>query len=320
MPANLTPQYHEAEERFKKATAHDDKLAALQEMLRVIPKHKGTEKLQADLKRRLAKLRRQPKNKSGAASHKPFHHVEREGAGQVVLCGPPNGGKSSLLDRLTHAEPEVADYPFTTRAPLAGMMPFEDIQIQLVDTPPLAAEVLEPWQMAMIAQADAAVLLFDVNDPLLLEQTDFVLKLFAERDIALSESGRPKVLTLGSKVDAPGGRENFEAWRELYEEKFQPQPFSSRSDENLDCFRRTLFKLLDVVRVYTKKPGESPEQASDPFVLTRGSTALDAAAAVHRDLTENFKFAKVWGKTLFDGQMVERAHVMEDGDVIEIHL
>lgn len=319
MPANLTPQYHEAEERFKRASTPAEKVAALEEMLRVIPKHKGTEKMQGDLKRRLSKARKESAKKGPASTQRPLHQIPREGAGQVVLCGPPNSGKSTILDLLTAAQPEVADYPFTTREPQAGMMPYEDVQIQLIDTPPLAPETFEAWQMAMIEHADTALLTFDVNDPLLLDQTEFVLEKFKQRPIEISEAARPKVAVLGTKVDLPEGKANFAAWMELFEGRFQARPFSALREEDREWLRRRLFDWLEVVRVYTKKPGHAAERDATPYVLKRGGTILDAAAAVHKDLAENFKFARVWGKTLFDGQMVERTHVMEDGDIVEIH-
>lgn len=319
MPANLTPEYLEAEERFKSAVSIPEKIVALEEMLRVIPKHKGTEKMQADLKRRLSQLRKESQKKKPAATQKPLYHVEREGAGQIILCGPPNSGKSQLLAALTHARPEVADYPFTTRLPQPGMMPYEDIQIQLVDTPALSPEFLEPWQLAMIRQADAALLVFDVNDGNLLDQTEFVLSALAQRGILPERNARPAVMVLGNKIDRPGAAENFNVWQELYGDRFEAQPFSALSSEHLDRIKLLLFDLLDVIRVYTKAPSKKVEENPVPYVLKRGSTVLDAAAMVHKDLAENFKFARVWGKTRFSGQMVQREHVLEDGDLIEIH-
>src|SRR5512135_280512 len=124
MPANLTPDYLAAEREYKAAQSQAEKVAALERMLATLPKHKGTEKLYADLKRRLSQARKDSQKK-GAAHSAPFYAVEREGAGQVALVGPPNSGKSSLVAALTHAEPEIAEYPFTTRLPTPGMMPFE---------------------------------------------------------------------------------------------------------------------------------------------------------------------------------------------------
>lgn len=320
MPANLTAQYLEAESKFKQASTSAEKVLALEEMLRAIPKHKGTEKMQADIKKRLSQQRKESQKKKSSASQRPDHHVKREGAGQVVLCGPPNAGKSQLLTNLTHAQVEVADYPYTTRMPQPGMMPFEDILVQLVDTPPLSPESLEPWQLAMIHQADLALVIFDVNDPDLLEQTEFILAKLEERGIAIVPDQRPGLLFLGNKCDQPEGVANFSAWKELYQDRFQAKPFSAVSPTCLEEIRLCLFKLLDIVRVYTKPPGKKPERNADPFVFPRGSTILDAAATVHKEFSQSFKFARVWGHSRFEGQMVERSYVLEDEDVVEIHV
>lgn len=319
MPANLTPEYLQAEERFKSASSHPEKVAALEEMLRTIPKHKGTEKMQADLKRRLSQLRKEAQKKKSTATQKPFYYIEREGAGQVIVCGPPNSGKSHLLTSLTGVETEVGDYPFTTRVPKPGMMPYEDIQIQLVDTPPLAPEFLEPWQLAMIKQSDVALAVFDVNDPNLLEQTEFVLSTLAQRGISADGRGSPRVLVLGNKTDLPGGKENFDVWQDLYRERFHAMPFSALSASHLGNLKKRLFDLLEIIRVYTKAPGKKPDEQPVPYVMKRGSTISDVAAVIHKDLAEHFKYARVWGKTKFDGQMIERTHVLEDGDLVEVH-
>jgi small GTP-binding protein len=320
VPANLKPEYFDAEERFKKAETTEDRISALELMLRVIPKHKGTEKMQADIKRRLARLRKDSQKEKASGGHrKPFHHVDREGAGRVVIAGPPNAGKSSLVTALTHATPEVAPYPFTTRIPQPGMMPYEDIQIQLIDTPPLAEEHLEAWQLAMIEQADIVVLIFDVTDPFLLDQTEFVLKCLESRGLASTQEGALKVLFLGNKIDLAGGKDNFSAWKELFEDRMSPIPFSTNSDGDLRDLRENLFKMLDVVRIYTRTPNSKDERDPVPYVLRRGATVLDAAAAIHRDLAEHFKFARIWGEGKYDGQMVERDYVLQDRDLLEVH-
>ncbi|MBI4456277.1 MAG: TGS domain-containing protein [Acidobacteria bacterium] len=319
MPANLTPEYLQAEEKFKSASSNLAKLAALEEMLRTIPKHKGTEKMQADLKRRLSQLRKESQKKQSTAVQKPFYHIEREGAGQVILCGPPNSGKSQLFANLSRVETEIGDYPFTTRVPKLGMMPYEDIQIQLVDTPPLAPEFLEPWQLAMIKQSDIAMVLFDVNDLNLLEQTEFVLSTLAQRGISVDRQGPPRVVILGNKTDLPGGKANFDVWQDLYRERFHAVPFCTLALSHLSDIKRRVFDLLEIVRVYTKAPGKKPEDRPVPYIMKRGSTISDLAAVIHKDLEENFKYARVWGKTKFDGQMVERTHVLEDGEMVEIH-
>ena len=180
MPANVTPEYRNAEQDYRRASNHQEKIAALERMLATVPKHKGTEKLQADIKHRLSQERTETHRK-GAPHSAPFYLVEKEGAAQVALVGPPNSGKSQLTAALTHARPEVAAYPFTTRMPIPGMMFFEDVQIQLVDLPPFSREFTEPWLPQVIRGANASMLVADLSDADVLDEIEFIETLFAER-------------------------------------------------------------------------------------------------------------------------------------------
>ncbi len=320
MPANLTPVYHDAEERYKNAASDAEKLEALQEMLAVIPKHKGTEKLQAEIKRKIARFRKdQEKQKSSGPSRKPFHHIDRDGAGRVVLSGPPNSGKSSLLKKLTHAEPEIAAYPFTTRAPHPGMMEYEDIMVQLIDMPPFSPEVFEPWQMATLEQSDVNLFIFDVTDPLLLEQTEYIIEKLAHRGISLRRTERPKSILLANKMDIDGAANNLAAWKELFDEVVGSIPVSVEKEEHFTALKELLFKSLGVVRAYTRPPGGRKAENEKPYILKQGATVLDAAAQIHKDLASGFRYARLWREGQYDGQMVERDHVLCDGDCLEIH-
>lgn len=326
MPANLTPEYLEAEQRFKQARTPEEKIAALEAMLSAIPKHKGTEKMQGDLKRRLSKLRGQ-KSKKGATRHAaPIYYVEREGAGQIALVGPANSGKSSLLARLTRATPMVAEYPFTTRVPLPGMMPFENIQIQLVDLPPLDPAFPEAWVPQAIRNADAVALVVDLGEAAVLDQLTQTLEQLEQGKLSVGAAGsepprgfasKPALL-VGNGCDRPSARDNFEVLAELWRERFPLLAVSAATGENLEALRRALFDLLRVVRVYTKIPGKKADRNA-PYVLPRGATVRDVAARVHKDLAAGLKFARLWGGTKFDGQRVEREHVVEDQDVVELH-
>ncbi len=337
MPANLTPQYLNAEQRFKEAVTTQEKVEALEEMMAVIPKHKGTEKLQADLRRRLAKLRTEAAKKHGVSKASALHTVPKEGAGQVVLVGAPNAGKSSLLARLTHATPEIGDYPYTTRLPQPGMMPFENILIQLVDMPPLDHHFYEPWMGGIVRQADYVILVADLASDDLLDEIEEVVAILAQSRIRLagkpategqSESAETvrRTLLLANKIDAENGRENCAILREFYENRFDILPVSSATGEGLAGIGRLLFERLEIIRIYTKVPGKKVDMAATPFVLKHGSTVLDAARAVHRDFVHDLRFAKVWssekfGRSVkFEGQMVERTHQLEDGDILELHV
>jgi small GTP-binding protein len=313
MPANLTPDYLAAEQEYKGAITREEKLAALDKMLATLPKHKGTEKLQADIRHRMAEARRESAKK-GAAHTAPFWLIKHEGAGQVALLGPPNSGKSQLVSSLTHARPEVAEYPFTTRVPVPGMMRFEDVQIQVLDLPPLSPEFTEDWMPHVIRRADAAVLVVDVNDPAVLDEVEFAATYLEQQALA-----RPRIL-LGNKVDVQGGRENFAALVELLGQGWRTLAVSALTGEGLDAVARTVFEELGIVRVYTKVPGKKAEMGA-PYVLKRGNTVIDAARHVHKDFAEHLKFARLYHSgTGRDGLMVERTHVVRDGDVLEFHL
>ena len=337
MPANLTPQYLSAEQRFKEAVTTREKIEALEEMMAVIPKHKGTEKMQADLRRRLARLRAESEKKHGAAKGAALYSVPREGAGQVVLVGVPNVGKSSLLQRLTHAQPEIGDYPFTTRLPQPGMMPYENIQIQLVDMPPIDRNFYEPWMGGIVRQADLVLLVLDAGSDELLDEVEEVIDVLGGSKITLvggnvpeTPVGEPaasllRTLLVANKCDVPGAAGNIQILREFYGQRYQILAASASSGDGVQALRQLVFERLDVVRVHTKVPGKKADLTGAPYVLKRGSTVLDVAQAVHRDFVHSLKFARVWSSerskrsVKFEGQMVERTHRLEDGDILELH-
>jgi ribosome-interacting GTPase 1 len=336
MPANLTPQYLAAEQRFKEAVTAQQKIEALEEMMAVIPKHKGTEKLQADLRRRLAKLRSEADKKHGISKASAMYSVPREGAGQVILVGGANAGKSSLLARMTNATPEIGDYPFTTRLPQPGMMPYENIKIQLVDMPPLDPHFYEPWMGSIVRQADLALLIADLSTDELLDEIEEVEILLQNSKIRLLGKPDPedgqnlvvsrRTLLVANKCDAPGAPANFEILREFFGNRFSILPVSAASGEGLEILRKGVFDELDIVRIYTKIPGKKVDLSSPPFVLKHGSTVLDAARAVHREFVHSLKFARIWSSenprhsVRYEGQMVERTHLLEDGDILELHI
>ncbi len=327
MPANLPPAYHDAEQRFRAAKTTEEKIAALEEMLRIMPKHKGTDKLQADIKARLAKLRKQPRKKGATRTFS--HVIPREGAGQVALVGPPNSGKSSLVAFLTHADPEVAEYPFTTREPIPGMMPFEDIAFQLIDLPPISDEHMEPWIFDLIRRADLAWLV--VESSASLDGIDQVLGLLEPKRLGLfpAGSGAPEEMRLGwihkpallviTGTDKPGSEEDIGALRELLTAPWPIAAVSTVSGQGLEELKRLTFDVLGILRVYTKQPGK-PADLDQPFTLERGATVGDLAGTIHKDLGKQIRYARIWGKDVFDGQTVQRDHVLAEGDVVEIHI
>jgi hypothetical protein len=314
MPANLTPEYLAAEQDYKQAQTHAEKIAALERMLATLPRHKGTEKLYADIRRRLSQARKESQKK-GAAHATPFWLVKKEGAGQAALVGPPNSGKSQLVRALTHARPEVADFPFTTRVPIPGMMPFEDVQIQLLDLPPVSEEFAEPWLPQVIRGADFSALVVDLNDPAVLGEMEFILPRLEQHRVPAPS------LLVGNKLDLPGAEDNFSALQDLYRGRFRCLAVSALTGRNLDQFTRAVFDTLGVVRVYTKTPGK-PAELGSPYILRRGETVQDAARHVHKDFADNLKFARLFhiGGEQRDGMMVDRHRVVGDRDILEFHI
>jgi len=327
MPTNVPPQYKEAEARYRSASTPEEKVAALEEMLRLVPKHKGTEKLQADLKARLSKFRREPEHRAGARA--AGHLVSREGAGQIALVGPPNGGKSSLVDRLTHASPKIGDYPYTTREPVPGMMPYQDVAIQLVDLPPVGEEHVEPWVFDLVRRADMVWVVVEAAASL--DGFERTRDLLEAKHIGLLPPGEsppedapPVVLWKRTRVvltggDRRGAAADRDAFAELLGPRWVPILVSARDGTGLDDLAAATYRDLGVIRIYTKHPGKPPD-TERPFTVPRGSTVRDLATVIHKELAEGFRFARVWGASVFDGQRVQGDHLLEEGDIVEIHI
>jgi ribosome-interacting GTPase 1 len=327
MPANLTPQYLEAEKNFRQARTAQEKIACLEEMLAVMPKHKGTDHLRADLRTKLASLTRSLDKK--AATQRMSMTIEKVGAAQVAVIGLPNSGKSQLVASLTNAAPNVAAYPFTTQKATPGMMNFEDIQIQMIDTPPLSEQPPEWWLINIIRRADVLMLLVDLGqDPV--AQAEALVAILDEKRIGLGEPAEEaddenapvsfkKALLVGNKADLDTSGEKFQALKNRYGDRLTTLAVSAPLGQGLDELRRSLFNVLDIIRVYTKEPGGKPDM-TEPIVLDRGSTLEMAAAAIHKSFARRMKFARIWGSGKFDGVQVKRDHVLQDGDIIELHL
>jgi ribosome-interacting GTPase 1 len=330
MPANLPPQYHKVEDEFRKAGSPGERLEKLREMYRLLPKHKGTEKLQSDLKQKISRLKDEIEGgKAGAKKGGVSNRVPHEGAGQVVLVGPPNAGKSSLLAALTKAHPEIAAYPFTTRAPQPGIMMWQDAPVQLVDLPPISADYFESWVPSLIRSADAALLVADLAGDDVAEAIETVLEKLAGThtelvgtlpyDVDDEAIRHVKTVMVANKLDAPGAADRLEVVREWFGPRFPVIAASAQQGEGLETFRDTAYHLLGVLRVYTKVPGK-PVDRSRPFTLPIGSTVQDLAREIHKDFEHALKSVRIWGSGVFDGQAVKKDHELQDADVVELHV
>jgi hypothetical protein len=329
MPANLPPQYFEAERKLKDAKTPQEKVSIFEELLSIVPKHKGTEKLQAQLKTKIAKLRSEIQKRPTIARHGPTYRIEKTGSGQVVLIGPPNSGKSMLVKSISSANPEIGDYPFTTRSPAPAMMEYENIQIQLIDTPPVTPDYLEVWHYELIKDADGVLFLLDLasqDSSVILES---ILARLKEKKIELipEEQSIPaespfflrRAIIVANKSDLPGAEGNFSLLKKALEPKFNPLAISASRGDGLEQLKKRIFSLLHIIRVYSKAPGKKAEFDA-PFTLKRGSSVLDMARAVHMDFARKLKYARIWSKNKYQGQMVNRDHILEDEDIIELHI
>lgn len=336
MPANLSPEYKAAEANFRKARDPKQRLDWLREMLRVIPKHKGTDHLQGDIKRKIKELSEELEGpKKGGARGQPAIVTRPEGAAQLALVGPPNVGKSSLHVRLTGSNAHVAPYPFTTLHPEPGMLSYEDIHFQLVDLPAIAPEHPVPWIADALQTADACLLVVDLDDPDCVERTEAVHRLLRERHVTLTERWEPEQVTEGGDDDPfrlrfptlllaakceqlADPEAELRTFRELTGLGYPALAVSAATGHGLGELGPFLYRSLHIVRVYTKTPGH-PADRTHPFTLRSGQTIADVAGLVHQDLVRALRYARVWGHSGFDGQQVGREHRVEDGDVIELH-
>jgi ribosome-interacting GTPase 1 len=328
MAVNATPQYKKAEEEYRRAQSVQEQIDCLEKMLVLLPKHKASEKVQSDLKTRLKEARAELAAEKAAPKKAKTYKFPRQGAGQVVILGGPNAGKSRLLSELTSARPEVAPYPFTTREPQPGMMPWEDVSVQLIDTPPITDTFFEPYLPNLVRVADGVLLCFDGSSDDAPDHTAEVIRQIESRKTLLArDSGfleddltivRVRTLLIVTRADDPGRADRLAYFDEMFPGRFEPVLVEFDRPESVSALRDTIFRMLAVLRVYTKAPGK-PAEFKSPFTLPVGASVEDLAEKVHHDLAAKLTHARIWGSGVHDGQSVGRDHVLADRDLVELH-
>jgi ribosome-interacting GTPase 1 len=327
MPTNLPPEAQELERLYRAAETVEEKISTLEDYISAIPKHKGTDHLRADLRRKLSKLKSSAQTRKGAARQVSPYHIDREGAGQLIVVGMTNVGKSSLVAALTNATPEVSAAPYTTWGPTPGMMLAKNVQIQIIDSPPLNEEYVDPEFMNLVRRCDLIVVVIDLQS-FPIQQLEDTLSILANHRILPEHQQQTyrgeqrvtykPVLVVVNKTDDETLDGDFEVLCELLEEVPCPLlPISAETGRGLEEFGQEVFERLGIMRVYSRAPGKEPDYSS-PFVMEKGGTVEEFARQIHHDFYHNLKSARVWGSGVHDGQMVGRDHILHDEDIVEL--
>ena len=291
MPINAGPEYFVADKKFLEARTREEKIAALEEMIRTIPKHKSSEKQLALLRKWLANLKKQ---KSVRATARPKFIIKKTGSAQVCIIGMTKSGKSSLLNVLTGVNVEVGDYPYTTKEPNVAMMNFDDVQVQLVEIP----ATFDPEFMSILYICDEILVLLDGSEDI--EKQEQQIKEILDGMNLLNK----KMLFVVNKSDL----------RELESKYLQ---ISVKNKTGLEELKERIWSGLGLIRVYTKSPGKP--KVIPPITLPIDSTVRNVAENIHKDFLKDFKFARIFNNTKFSGSPVGLDYKLNDLDVVEIH-
>ena len=307
MPANLPPQFFALSAKLKEAKTPEEKISILEEMLAICPKHKGTEKVQKDLKSKIAKLKKQKPKK---IKRETLYSIPKEGAGQIVIIGPANSGKSSLLNALTNAKAKTAIYPFTTQIPQPAMMAYENILIQLVDTPSLTKDS-PPWLKGILKEADGILAIFDLTKEDLIENVENLKEILNNWGV-----NNKKIILLGNKIDLKKSQENLKK----VGGKYKIKAVSCTAGIGLENLKKEIFNLLEIIRIYSKSPKQALPDFEHPFILKKNSRLSELAIELHQDFISSFKYAKLFTKGSKKPKIVGKDYLLQDQDIIEIHI
>ncbi|MBI2084490.1 MAG: 50S ribosome-binding GTPase [Candidatus Aenigmarchaeota archaeon] len=293
MPTNQGPEYFAAERKYLQSRTKLEKMTWLEEMIRTSVKHKGTEKLLADLRKRLAKLKKEAyiqRKKSG----KPKVSIRKEGAAQICIIGFTNSGKSTLLNSLTNAKADIASYPYTTKKPVVGMMDYEDLRFQLIEIP----ATFESESMSLLHTCDLIIAVLDSTQNVQ-EQREELVRILKENRLE-----NKKIIFAKNKSTVCGlDRETI--------------CMDTKSGIGLEEIKERTWKALDKIRIYTKSPKKP--KSIPALALKKDATVADLAKEIHKDFMKIFKYARIFNSSKFSGKKVGLDYKLHDNDVVEIH-
>jgi len=292
MPVNPGIKYQLAEREFQESDTTVTKLKALRNMMATVPRHKSSEGLQKEIKEKIAKYKRLLEKEKKSKKRGSYLSLKKEGVASVIIWGITNSGKSTLLSQLTNAKPEISEYEFTTNKPEVGVLDYKGVKIQLVELPALVQNYFNiergAFYLSIVRNFDLIIYILDQTRDIKY-QLDLLNEELKKNDI------EKKVVLYGTKGEA-------------------------RFSLSLDELKEEIWNNLGLIKVYTKSV-EKKNPDYPPVALNKGSTVRDLALVIHKDFVKKFKFARVWGKSVkFDGAQVGLDHVLEDEDVVELHI
>jgi hypothetical protein len=300
---NQSPFYQQAEARFLEAKTDGEKIKFLEEMIRECPKHKSSENMLANLKTRLKKLKEKSEKTKFQKKAGKKAGIKKEDM-QAVITGFTNSGKSSLLNILTNASPEISkneNVKFTTKSPIIAMMNYSGVQIQIIENPAFESEY---YDKGLTNSADTLLILItDLNQ-------------IQEIEKELQFSNTKKIIVF-NKSDKLNHQEKRKISANLQSKKYNFVLISTKTLEGIEELKNKVFQSFNKIRIYTKEPGK-PVKKDKPVILKSNSTVRDVAEKILHGFSENVKEAKITGpSSKFPNQRVSLNHLVKDLDVVE---
>jgi len=298
MPVNAGYEFFAAEKKYFAAKTLEERITALEEMIKTAPKHKSSENFVAELKRRLIKLKeKQEKDRTKKGGSRIGIKKDEM---QVAIIGKTKSGKSSLLNILTNAKTETGDYQFITKKPIVGIMDYYGTGIQIIEIPSIESEY---YDKGLVNSADVILVLI-TN-----------LKQIEEIRPIINKS-KAKQIIVFNKIDTLSENEKRKVSATLQSNKYDFILISAEDKEGIKELKDKIFKNIDKIRVYTKEPGK--EKSNRPVILERDSNVKNVAEKILKGLSSKVKETKIWGpSSKFPGQKVGLTHKLKDMDVVE---
>ncbi len=299
MPINAHPEYIAAEKEYYKAETPEEKLKALENMISVLPGHKGAENLRAQIKLRYKKLKeKMAKEKKSGKSKKVG--IKKEDL-QAVIIGKTHSGKSSFIALNTNAKPEIADYDFVTRYPVVAMMDYKGVGIQLIEVPAVGSEY---YDRGIVNSADVILIIVES-----IEQIKEIEKII--------ERAPGKKIFIFSKIDLLSEEEKRKVIATLSSKKYNFILVSLKNKEGIEQLKEKLFQSFGKMRVYTKEPGKE-KSSNRPIILEPEKNVKDVAEKILKGFSQKIKETRIWGpSSKYPGQVVSLQHKLKDMDTVE---